>query len=182
MHEKIDQHLQEMTLQFQGRHRAEKASFQTGKTHKHKQTCIFARNTYTACDGDDDELHSSMWALPIKLKRFGWFQLVGPTDERQFRMCWHIFCLCVCISTLLDILILVAAQDGGTTRVRTWSRLTYNISLVQEAAGRILRRVSCVAAFASTLQGTHGPLMHYSRSKLTYSSIMSTSTQKALLT
>ena len=104
---------------------------------------------------DVDTSYSSLWAFPIGLKRLVWSAITGPPNDKQQQKNWHVFFSCVCLATLFDILLLLATQDGGTSRARTRSRLTHRFSLIKGPLIRVLQRVMYVTALVNTCQGNY---------------------------
>ena len=68
---------------------------------------------------------------------------------------WHTISICLCISTLLDIVVLLAAQEMGQRTTRTRLRQCRTISLAQSAASKLLCRCAFAFVLCASLKAKH---------------------------
>ena len=88
-------------------------------------------------DADDDDVDH-------RTPSAGWSNVINClcTSLQGMLICelWHKISICICISTLFDIVVLLVAQERGQRTSRTRLRQCRAISLAQSAASKLLCR------------------------------------------
>ena len=106
-------------------------------------------------DDDEDDDDFSIWSLPSAC----WSNAINcihmSLSDMLICQSWQTLCICLCISILLDIVVLLAALEVGHRTSRTRYRQCRVFSLVQSAASKLLCRCALVFVLCASLKAKH---------------------------